>query len=671
MTFPLLDQRDSFVSGSDEDLSGTASFETPFEIYAPAAFEQARSVLSVEAISDLVSLGEARSSVERTSLANLYSGVFDESSDGDNLITPDQANAQFGYIDNGQQMLSFNKPISAKEAEFIRDKKIREVARMKILERLNGVPWVTSLGVELLADLGDPLGLMTLFIPVAKARTFISGAREAALAAGITIAPGTFKNTQIQAQFQAQEAVLTLIGAGALGGVINKATGVFSRELPPGIEDVNVADAHLTLSKSPPGDPPPPGSPPPSSFNDTFPPALIHALNGNENVAEAIAEHSRVLKDIDDLESIQEIFEELVALRKEVGRQPDSPEKDAQLKEMSEIFIELKNKQTDIKRKGDAKRVNVQDIKSGLEQDEPDAPSILTGEEKVTRIKTKQDPEAKESRQADELQDLAASLEAVVRPSHKSGRKDSITTFISALRRVLGGGDNYDELLQAALDDPSILTEIFARLEKLRVNETDFSKAGGFEPRQLGGGMERDKSQGDFFYKTPVKDAPRSDVKREIRTALNYVQAKVARAGSAPFPVSKAPLEKAARDLKKVLTENQEDGLPHRQNEPIEEPPDVDVPPTESVFDLTELNDGFEVLNVNSVKDATNGEADSLEDLEELLQDLYANPKATEKDIEDMTNLIKILKEKSTALEELPKKVDGIQDALNCALGGD
>ena len=42
-----------------------------------------------------------------------------------------------------------------------------------------------------------------------------------------------------------------------------------------------------------------------------------------------------------------------------------------------------------------------------------------------------------------------------------------------------------------------------------------------------------------------------------------------------------------------------------------------------------------------------------------------------EKDIEDMTNLIKILKEKSTALEELPKKVDGIQDALNCALGGD
>ena len=140
MTF--LDQQDAFLTGSNEDLSSSVEVDDDFASFAPAAFEQAKSLLSLDALSDLTSLGEARSSVDRPAIIDLYSGIFEDSDDGENLISPEDANAKFGFNDEGEQVLSFNKPISEAEAGFIRSEKLKELTRLRILDRLSGIDFV-------------------------------------------------------------------------------------------------------------------------------------------------------------------------------------------------------------------------------------------------------------------------------------------------------------------------------------------------------------------------------------------------------------------------------------------------------------------------------------------------------------------------------------------------
>ena len=698
MTF--LDQQDAFLTGSNEDLSSSVEVDDDFASFAPAAFEQAKSLLSLDALSDLTSLGEARSSVDRPAIIDLYSGIFEDSDDGENLISPEDANAKFGFNDEGEQVLSFNKPISEAEAGFIRSEKLKELTRLRILDRLSGIDFVVSLGVELLADLSDPLGLATIMLPVARANTFTAGFAEGAVSAGIAIAPGTFKNTQIQAQFQAQEAVLTIIAAGALSGSINKVIGKVTepREIkPPTKTKEQVFD------------------------EDIFKQVLVDRVNGgkDENLPEKLFRLKEAQKDVEEIKDVRNARTEISDLKKEVLATPDSPEKSAQLAEMDRAFLDLRNKETALRKKATGETsTSLKDIKSGLEQEPVSKASTVTGKEKVTRVKEQQDPAQKESRQADQLDDLAGALKY---SKHKTkGFGDAgVEDVIGSLRRVLGRDNGYDELLQSALDNPNVFNIIFNKLEALMLRPSTSSKAGGFTPNTIGGAevnqftekalkekfkkvtvKQSDKEfpdDPDFKYvqikettpddyypdgQQPIVDSPRSDIKQEIRQALGAIRSRVARGlnmtqrdnpGQIAFDFSQEAVAKAAKNVKSSLSETlREPNTVKNIDEDMTDFPeqdDISFNRSASILDMEDINNSLTVQSVENLEDATYGRAGNLEELEEHLLRLREDPAASEKDIANMEQIVKIETGKEEQLTAVEKKMEGVRDALDCATG--
>jgi hypothetical protein len=283
--------------------------------------------------------------------------------------------------------------------------------------------------------------------------------------------------------------------------------------------------------------------------------------------------------------------------------------------------------------------------------------------------------------------------------STSGANKASVEKFIGALLKVLGKDNNFDDVLQAALDDPEVLKDIFLTLEKLRVTETNFSKAGGFNPAETKGGQESefipeivdkvaaskkaDKNApvGDILKgaetlppdRIPVLDVPRSEIKSEIRQALGAARSRISRnqPAAAPFgPEDLGGLNKAALALKTSLADNLRTPDTSKNVDPtLKEIPDEPAPMnhTDTIFDMEDINKGFEVQTIEAIEDYTGGRAGNLEELEEVLENLRRNPKATEKDITAMEDAVRVATDEEEALTKLEQKQEGIRDAVDCA----
>jgi hypothetical protein len=699
---PFLDQQ-SEISAPRSDLSSGLNAPSLFSTFGPAAFEHSKSLFSVSAVSDLADLGMHRLGADQGPILNFISGAFGDSEDSTNTISPEQANEEYGFNEFGQPILSFNKRVSRAEAGFIREKKIAELRRLQILDRLTGIDFLSGLGVELLAELSDPLGLATLFLPAARVNSFARGFGEGILGAGIAIAPGTFKNIQIQATFQAQEAVLTMIAGGLFVGSINKTVGVTKI----GIKKVRgVVAARLEKEGIE-----TPAAPRIEFKDEIFGPTLLNILNaGPVNFAQLLTELDSISSAGTLLKELKSQRADLATLKRKIENETlKSPERDKILRQIDEAFLEIVEQEKRVKNKEFSKPIpDEKPTATRPEQEELDS-------EKITRVEQKESPEQKEIRQTRELQDLDKAMRLV------SNRvPGSAEEFIRTLSILLGRKGDLDTTLQAALDDPEILQRIFNEIEQVRMGISKklglsaedgfagFNKAGSFDPEEIGGGIVREplsdeipspirkedrepssepdipeSKEGILPTRTETINAPAALIKANIREVLGKIRQDVIRDIDSPkqqalFDQDEQLFQEsqqiAAEALKKAMADKLKNPSSLDNIDPTIKKVETVEPDSLNAIvtqvDLDDLSNNFQVHNLEELENATDGAANDVESLRDLLEEQQLNPDIPEKKINETKNRLRIAEEEDERLSRLDDDMDSLSDSIGCAEDG-
>ena len=228
---------DYFVSDpivNRPEIKESIQFSPTFQVFGPAAYEQGKAITSFSAITDLATLGVIRGSQSTNVFGAAYDAVFggeDQTPIGQ-VLEPEEANEKFGLDKEGNRILNFTKPVSAAEAQFTRDKKIREIKNQEILRRVEGIgPNTVSLLTETLPEFVDPVGFASLFVPFLSGSTFKRGFLEGAGSVGLSLTPGGIAGTEMQSTFDSQQLVFTILAGGVFSGAIGAAVGGVSKGL--------------------------------------------------------------------------------------------------------------------------------------------------------------------------------------------------------------------------------------------------------------------------------------------------------------------------------------------------------------------------------------------------------------------------------------------------------
>ena len=232
-----------------KDLS-VDEFDPSLGMASGAAFGLARQTFGIKPLQEMSELGRIRGhSGEGDPFWGISLGAMqhDEKTglnDLRNMLEPDEANARFGI---GEELV-FNEPVTAAEAIYKRERKLKDLKLNWMRDQAKGFWKNTGLvGVELAADFTDPLGLLTILMPMTKASTvaravtkygskapYIIGAGETVAALSVPVTSGYFASKEFQYEFGPRDYGLALAGGAILGGTLKK--WLFRRDLKKNVE---------------------------------------------------------------------------------------------------------------------------------------------------------------------------------------------------------------------------------------------------------------------------------------------------------------------------------------------------------------------------------------------------------------------------------------------------
>jgi len=217
------------------------NWEPTFAAAAEAAFDDTRQLFGLKPLTDLQQLANIKGFSGPTAITDMYSDdpFFESQTPSSRLLEPDEANEKYGI----EGALKFTEPVLEDEASFKQRLKNEELQRAFTLERNKGfLNNLGTFGVELIADVTDPIGFASLFFPVTKLRTvagltkkfgratpYVVGGLEAAGSAVIPMTPGYFAAQEFDYSFTPADYGVSLAGAAVLGGALRKI--FFQKEL--------------------------------------------------------------------------------------------------------------------------------------------------------------------------------------------------------------------------------------------------------------------------------------------------------------------------------------------------------------------------------------------------------------------------------------------------------
>jgi hypothetical protein len=112
----------------------------------------------------------------------------------------------------------------------LRTAKLQEIANREVLERVDGFgDNLALLSIGLFAELRDPLGFTSIFVPGGAATSFGKAFLAGAGSVALSLIPGVIRNTQMQGTFQSQQLVIAVLAGGTLSGGFGKAIGTAER----------------------------------------------------------------------------------------------------------------------------------------------------------------------------------------------------------------------------------------------------------------------------------------------------------------------------------------------------------------------------------------------------------------------------------------------------------
>jgi hypothetical protein len=655
---PFLSQDTPNPSGVD--FSSLTEKASNFDTYGPAAFEQASGLFGVSALTDYATLGVLRGADPNSPLKAVIRGIFSSSDDAESTIPPEQANKEFGFNENNEQILSFNKPVSRAEAQFVRDKKIDELARLKILDKLEGLDFAGSLGIELLAEVADPLGLAGFLIPAARVNSFGRGFIEGAASVGLSILPGTLRNVQIQAQFQAQQAVLSVIAGGVFSGTINKVLGVADTAISTiknrAKTEVIHAESELEIE------------PVVEFHQDVFNASLISSLNGlDPNLPGKFADFASKQGTDNKIKGINKSIVQLTNLRQQVENAAVNPQQKLALRKVNSKILEL----NDIKRKLSNKAL------SG-------SADALEETQRRTRELNKNTPVSREStvtrgsniesktHQNERLETQFGKLEKSI-AEMKAGQIGSVPKFLASLKEITGANNIYGELFDDALKDQVLLNQIIEIVSEVRASDKGFSLEDSFIPGTNKGNNIVD---GEVVPIIDTKPFDMEHIRDDFEQKIRYLAISNSRAFKAEGKLSSINEEEAfqvarlsvGKDLKETLRQQQKNPSSSRAIENDVEPSqevESSLNRTRTLEDLEDFNQNLTVESQLEISAATQGKAIDQQSLEELLTD--PNFKGSEKQTRFFKELAETEAAKNAELEKVSPRIEAMIEAIRCA----
>lgn len=215
------------------ELEAARSLEPSFLRAFEAAYDYEHSIMPAQALADTLELGAIRhpggSLTQHFAAGAGISDLSDVTPMG-TVLPPEEANEKYGMDDREQKILNFTKPVSDEEASLLRDKKIKELATTDVLDRVKGFgDNLALLPAVLLAELRDPLGFTSIFVPGAASRKFLTGFLSGGTASALVLTPAAIRDTEFQGTFQSQQLVLSILAGGTLSGAVSKGLGTLDK----------------------------------------------------------------------------------------------------------------------------------------------------------------------------------------------------------------------------------------------------------------------------------------------------------------------------------------------------------------------------------------------------------------------------------------------------------
>ena len=317
-------------------LTEAPNYNAPFEVYAPAVWEQAQEVLSIEAVTDYAHLGRVRGSESDNVFGQAWDGFFgnEKMSPESRIMDPEEATKEYGFDLEGNKILNFKDPISVDEAKLKRSEKIAENDRLLVISRIEGFwPTVTEFSLDIVTGFADPLALAAVYFPYFRGvRTFGKGFVEASLGTGVIIAPGVVKEMEFQKEWGVTETLFTMGLGGAIGGTISKGLGIYAARKIEGVEkDVQDFVDALGQETIP-------------LEGDTLARFQVHlgeALEtGRINSFDSIDNIVTLKQAVQKQQDLNKEVKRLVNIRRQLQKYEDSPEKIELLRQLDEAIKE-------------------------------------------------------------------------------------------------------------------------------------------------------------------------------------------------------------------------------------------------------------------------------------------------------------------------------------------
>jgi len=235
-----------------------------------------------------------------------------------------------------------------------------------------------------------------------------------------------------------------------------------------------------------------------------------------------------------------------------------------------------------------------------------------------------------------------------------------------------------------------------------------FNKAGSFDPEEIGGGIVREplsdetpspirkedrepssepdipeSKEGILPTRTETINAPAALIKANIREVLGKIRQDVIRDVDSPkqqalFDQDEQLFQEsqqiAAKALKKAMADKLKNPSSLDNIDPtikkVEtvEPDSLNAIVTQ--IDLDDLSNNFQVHNLEELENATDGVANDVESLRDLLEEQQLNPDIPEKKINKTKNRLRIAEEEEERLSRLDDDMDSLSDSIGCAEDG-
>jgi len=380
-----------------EEERGLGDFSVGFEDWGPTAYKQSGTLFSFDAAAAALARGKTLGYTNP--IAAITQGFFGESAtvqaEGTGqILTPEKANEMFGIEENGQKLLNFTKPIGTAEAQLLHDDRIAEIARLKQLAAVDGFgPNLMIMGIDVLREINDPIGLASMFFPAFRGHSFAVGFAEGALGAALSITPGTIIGHQYQRDFQTRQAIQTVLFGGVFSGGVSSALGVMSRSIGRisdraeklRAETFKEFVAENVKEDGPPIDP------------ESLELAAAEVLQtGEAEVSAAVAQLNSLKQVEDHRRTLFGEIQKILGLKKNLKRMHDGPDKDrlndifdARIVELQDQIDDLASVEKDIQQKGYGNVKEQQaDRKKRMQGEEKVNPEIIKAEQEVKDAET-------------------------------------------------------------------------------------------------------------------------------------------------------------------------------------------------------------------------------------------------------------------------------------------